>query len=82
MSTKEDTTFDLEKALKELEQITKTMESGNLSLEESIANFEKGITLVKKCQTTLQSAEQKVQVLCGEGEKAVLTDYKAPDLDI
>lgn len=52
-----------EKALDELESIIEKMETGQLSLEESLQNFESGVKLAKECQTALKEAEQKVQIL-------------------
>jgi len=42
------------------------MEEGELSLEESLQAFEKGIKLTRECQSALKKAEQKVQVLINE----------------
>jgi exodeoxyribonuclease VII small subunit len=42
------------------------MEDGELSLENSLKSFEKGINLTRKCQTALSAAEQRVQVLINE----------------
>ncbi|MBV2235791.1 MAG: exodeoxyribonuclease VII small subunit [Sterolibacterium sp.] len=52
-----------EAALEELEGIVQTMESGQLPLEKSLAAYERGITLLKYCQTTLDGAERKLQAL-------------------
>ena len=52
-----------EDALKELETIVDKMEGGQQSLEESIKDFEKGIELSKKCQISIEEAEQKVNQL-------------------
>lgn len=52
-----------EDSLKELENTIRKMDSGELGLEESLQAFEKGISLIRQCQSTLQSAEQKVQLL-------------------
>ena len=54
---------DFEKALAELEQIVERMEQGELSLDESLKQFERGIALTRSCQTALQQAEQKVEIL-------------------
>jgi exodeoxyribonuclease VII small subunit len=56
-------TPDLEKSLAELEKIVERMEAGDLSLDESLKHFERGITLTRQCQTALRSAEQKVEIL-------------------
>lgn len=55
-----------EAALAELESIVQNMESGKLSLEESLAAYQRGATLLKHCQAALAAAEQKIQVLEGE----------------
>lgn len=52
-----------EHSLQELEALVKKMDSGELTLEESLQAFEKGIGLIRHCQSTLQGAEQKVQLL-------------------
>lgn len=66
--------FDFENALEELENLVTAMEEGDLSLEESLQAFEKGIKLTRECQTALKQAEQKVQVLLDE-------DGNTEDLD-
>lgn len=57
------TVNQFEEALKELEQLVEQMEQGELTLEESLKSFERGIKLTRTCQTALQEAEQKVQIL-------------------
>jgi len=49
--------------MQELEQLVEQMERGELSLEESLKYFERGIKLTRTCQQALQEAEQKVQIL-------------------
>ena len=61
-----------EQSLKQLEDIVSKMESGGLSLEESIQLYEKGIALKKLCQQDLESASLKI-------EKLSLTDPPKPD---
>lgn len=58
--------IDLEKALAELESIVGQLESGELSLEKSLKQFERGVRLSRECQAALQEAEQRVQLLMGE----------------
>ena len=55
--------FNFEEALETLEELVEAMEEGELSLEESLKAFEQGIKLTRECQTALEKAEQKVQVL-------------------
>ena len=52
-----------EVAMEELESIVEQLESGDLSLEDSLAAFEKGVTLVKHCNQKLNEVEKKVEVL-------------------
>jgi len=56
-----------EESIKELEKIVKTLENGEPSLDESLKNFEKGITLIKVCQKELESAENKIKELTEDG---------------
>ena len=57
---------DFETALAELESLVSTMEQGDLTLEESLKQFERGITLTRGCQASLKEAEQKVQILLNQ----------------
>lgn len=57
------TSFEFETALTELEALVIRMESGELSLEESLSAFERGIGLTRSCQEALSAAEQRVQLL-------------------
>jgi exodeoxyribonuclease VII small subunit len=52
-----------EDALKELEDIVKRLESGDLPLEESLKVFEEGVTLSRYCFQKLEEAEKKVSIL-------------------
>ncbi|MCL7462812.1 exodeoxyribonuclease VII small subunit [Pseudomonas sp. NW5] len=61
-------TPDFEQSLSELQTLVERLESGTLSLEESLGAFEQGIRLTRDCQAALSQAEQKVQLLLGEGE--------------
>lgn len=57
-----------ETSIKELEEIVKALESGSVSLDESLELFEKGVKLTKSCQKLLDEAEKKVSVLVNDGE--------------
>ncbi|VXC82243.1 exonuclease VII small subunit [Pseudomonas sp. 8Z] len=54
---------DFEHSLAELQALVERLESGELSLEDSLTAFEQGIGLTRECQAALAQAEQKVQVL-------------------
>lgn len=57
------TKFNFEKAMERLEQIVGDLESGKLSLDDSIKVFEEGVDLSKKCYNKLAEAELKVKQL-------------------
>lgn len=64
---------DFEHSLAELQALVERLESGELSLEDSLTAFEQGIGLTRECQAALAQAEQKVQILLerdGELESA------------
>jgi exodeoxyribonuclease VII small subunit len=63
MAENKDKLKDFEKSLQQLEKIVSNMESGELGLEESLEQFEKGINLAKNCQDTLANAELRVEQL-------------------
>ncbi len=73
MAAKKSAQLDLESALAELEALVKTMEAGDLSLDESMKNFERGVELTRFCQAALKDAEQKVDILMQDssGEKSL-----------
>lgn len=64
MTSKND--LNLEDALNDLERIVADLENGRLSLEESLALFEKGMKLVRLCGSKLEKAEQRIESLTGE----------------
>lgn len=59
-----------EQSLAELESIVDTLERGELTLEESLGAFERGVALTKSCQTALEAAEQRVRILTEPGVDA------------
>jgi len=60
-------TLNFEEALARLTTLVEKLESGKLPLEESVAAFEEGVKLTRRCEALLDSAEQRLQVL-GEEE--------------
>jgi exodeoxyribonuclease VII small subunit len=66
--------FQFEPALTELEALVAAMESGNMTLEESLQAFEIGIRLTRECQEALQQAEQKVQLLLSDNGETTVFD--------
>jgi len=73
-------TLDFETALAELEKLVESMESGEQSLEETLASFQKGIELTRSCQEGLKAAEQKVEQLVQKNGK-YLTEPVDPEDD-
>ena len=66
---------DFESALAELESLVEKMEQGELSLEQSLKDFERGIALTRQCQKALKEAEQKIQVLVTRDGKEQLEPF-------
>lgn len=67
--------LSFEDALQELEQLVSRLEQGDISLEESLQAFERGVNLTRTCQTALQEAEQKVQILLEKNGRHVLETF-------
>ena len=65
--------------MQELEQVVEQLESGDLSLDKSLKQFEKGVKLSRDCQAALTDAEQKVQVLMSTGLKDIDPEDLAGD---
>ena len=59
---------NFESNLKELENVVKSLESTDVSLDEMLQLFEKGISLTKKCTSALDNAEQKITILMNNRE--------------
>ena len=75
-------TPDFEAALSELEQIVLRLEQGELSLEESLRQFERGVELTRGCQKALRQAEQKIRILAKKQDGEIVEqDFSAPEED-
>ena len=64
-------TPQLEQSLDSLEALVERMESGELTLEESLQAFEQGVKLTRECQQVLSQAEQKVRIRCKDYVKKI-----------
>lgn len=62
MSTKK-AKFEFDEALGELEGLVERLEQGEMSMEESLKEFERGVQLTRQCQESLKQAEQRVAML-------------------
>ncbi len=69
-----------ERSLDELEQLVQKMEKGELSLDESLAAYERGVSLYRQCQGALQQAELRVRLLSDPGDPDSAVAF-APDAD-
>ena len=76
MANKNTGGFDFEQALQDLEELVTAMEEGELTLEESLKAFEKGVKLTRECQSALKNAEQKVQVLMNDNGDTQELEFK------
>jgi exodeoxyribonuclease VII small subunit len=63
MTKKDSQELKFEEAIADLEQVVEQLESGDLSLEDSLASFEKGVGLVRYCNQKLSEVEKKVELL-------------------
>jgi len=70
---------DFEASLKELETLVETMEKGDLSLEDSLGHFERGVQLSRTCQQALKEAEQKVDILMKKSGQDELVPFDSED---
>ncbi|MDD3608242.1 MAG: exodeoxyribonuclease VII small subunit [Halothiobacillaceae bacterium] len=59
-----------ESDMHELESLVQRMEHGEQTLEEALADFERGMTLSRRCQQALDEAEQRVAILLGQHAQA------------
>ena len=73
---KKDASMNFEDAISELERITRELESGALSLDQSLESYERAVSLIKLCNEKLESAEKKVKVLLeSSGGEIVAEDF-------
>ena len=70
MSKSKDKTPDFEKSLTELEGLVSRLESGELSLDQSLEYFKRGVELTRHCQSVLDDAQQMVETLSGDDPQA------------
>ena len=71
---------NFEEQIKKLEHLVAQLETGNLSLEDSIKAYEEGVKIAQNCQMTLKNAEQKVEILTKQGEELVKKDFNSEDI--
>lgn len=62
---------NFEEMMENLEQIAKELESGNLSLDDSVKKFEEGIEISKECSKILENAEKKISILVKDSDNNI-----------
>lgn len=65
--------------MQELEALVEKMEHGELSLEDSLQHFEKGVQLSRACQQALRDAEQKVEILMQKNDREDIVPFDSED---
>lgn len=81
MAKKKLENLTFEESLSELDTIVHNLEQGELSLEESMTLFERGLNLSQVSQSKLQAAEQKVKILLEKNGEQHLTNFNMPTND-
>jgi len=66
---------DFEQSLGELESLAEQLEGGDISLEESLLKFERGVQLARNCQQVLKQAELRVEQLTQRNGEEVVADF-------
>ena len=78
MTDSDDKQPDFEKALQELESLVTRLESGEMSLDESLSEFKRGVELTRHCQTVLDKAQQSVEQLLNNDDESSAEPFE-PD---
>ena len=74
---------DFEKSLRELEQLVEKLEQGDLPLDDALKAFERGVALTRSCQSALQQAQSRVEILSQRNGTAEIESFEddAAELD-
>jgi exodeoxyribonuclease VII small subunit len=72
---------DFESSLNELEKLVERLERGDLPLDEALKTFERGVELTRHCQTSLQAAQQKVEILLKRSGQPHAEPFAVPEDD-
>ena len=79
MNDKKETLPDFEKSLEELENLVEQMESGDLSLDDSLKQFKRGVELTRHCQGVLEKAQQTVEKLVDNNDESSAVAFESSD---
>lgn len=80
MSKTKDSKPGFEQALAELEALVTQLESGDLSLDQSLTHFKRGVELTRHCQSILDEAQKTVEILSRETSANAADEVAKPDL--
>ena len=69
--------MSFETAIKQLEEIVKSLENGDIPLDEALALFEKGVKLTELCSAKLTAAEKQISLLVKDGDEMKKEDFTA-----
>jgi exodeoxyribonuclease VII small subunit len=78
---RDDKALGFEQALAELEGLVERLEHGDLPLDEAMKAFERGVALTRQCHSSLQAAQQKVEVLLKRSGAEEIQPFTATDAD-
>jgi exodeoxyribonuclease VII small subunit len=70
---------DFEKSLEELESLVEQLESGDLSLDQSLQQFKRGVELTRHCQGVLEKAQQTVEQLIDPSDESTAVPFEPGD---
>ncbi|MGY8564674.1 exodeoxyribonuclease VII small subunit [Stenotrophomonas rhizophila] len=70
-----------EHSLEELEQLVEKMETGEMSLEQSLSAYERGVGLYRQCQQALEQAELRVRLLSDPARPDTAEPFDPPSHD-
>ena len=70
-----------EQSLEELEQLVEKMETGEMSLEQSLSAYERGVGLYRQCQQALEQAELRVRLLSDPAQPDTAVPFDPPGHD-
>ena len=79
MKSKDEQKPGFEQSLSELEELVVKLESGDLSLDQSLQNFKRGVELTRHCQTILDDAQQTVELLTQTNSSQAQNDSEDDD---
>lgn len=72
---------DFEKSLAELEKLVEQLEGGQLPLEDALRTFERGVALTRECQSALQAAQARVEILTRQGAGQAAVPFDTDDAE-